>query len=119
MNPGTVSSYTVGHVNLSSATQNWIYPKAGYYFDSRLILLDTANEYFYDKAAGKLYFYAPGGVDPNTIQVEAVTTRYGFLLVNGLNNVLQDIESSKFRDNCVEIYTASNVKVRRCKMNNA
>ena len=116
----TVSSYTVGHVNLSSATQNWIYPKAGYYFDSRLILLDTANEYFYDKAAGKLYFYAPGGVDPNTIQVEAVTTRYGFLLVNGLNNVIvQDIEFSKFRDNCVEIYTASNVKVRRCKMNNA
>jgi hypothetical protein len=116
----TVSGYSAGHIDLSSAVQNIIYPKAGYYFDNRLALLDTANEYFYDKAAGKLYFYAPGGVDPNTIQVEAVTTRYGFLLANGLNNVIvQDIEFSKFRENCVEIYTASNVRVQRCKMNNA
>jgi hypothetical protein len=116
----TVSSYTPGHINFSSATQNMIYPKAGYYFDNKLSLLDTINEYYYDKPAGKLYFIAPGGVDPNTVQVEAVVTRYGFLLYNGASNVIvQDLRFNAFRENCVEIYTANNIRVQRCIMTNA
>ncbi len=116
----TVTGFSAGHVTLSSPTQNMIFPKAGYYFDNRLNLLDTANEWFYDKPAGKIYFYAPGGVDPNTIQVEAVVVKYGFLLVNNGNNViLQDLKFTGFRDNAVEFYTANYIRVQRCVMSKA
>ncbi|MBX7043273.1 MAG: right-handed parallel beta-helix repeat-containing protein [Ignavibacteria bacterium] len=111
----SVSSYTPGHVNLSSATQNYIYPKAGYYFDNKLFMLDTAGEYFYDKPAGKLYFYAPGGVDPNTITVEASVTKYGvYVTLNRSHIIIQDLKITRFRDNCVEVYTANYVRVQRC-----
>lgn len=102
-------------MNLSTSTQNYIYPKAGYYFDNKLFMLDTAGEYFYDKPAGKLYFYAPGGVDPNTITVEASVTKYGvYVTLNRSHIIIQDLKFSRFRDNCIEIYTANYVRVQRC-----
>ncbi len=111
----TVSSHSNGYITMNPATQNWIYPKAGYYFDNKLSLLDTANEWFYDKAASRIYFYAPGGVNPNTLSIEAVVLKYGFQLsLSRSNVVVQDLKFDRFRDNCVEIYTATNVKVRRC-----
>lgn len=116
----TVSSYTTGHVNFSSSTQYTVYPKAGYFFENKLFMLDTASEYFYDKSIGRLYFHAPGGVNPNLIQVQAVTERYGFFLSLSRSNVIiQDLRFDKFRENCVEIYTATNIKVRRCTISNA
>jgi len=55
-------------------------PKAGnmYYICRSLALLDVATEWYKDVAAGQLYFYAPGGVDPNTAMVEARKRVYAF-----------------------------------------
>lgn len=111
----TVSNFSGGNITLSSPVQYTIYSKSGYYFDNKLSLLDTANEWYYDKPAGKLYFYAPGGINPNSVIVDAVITRYGFLLSNSSSNVIiQDLKFSGFRENCLELYIANNIKIRRC-----
>lgn len=111
----TVSNFNGGNITLSPATQYTIYSKSGYFFDNKLALLDTANEWYYDKPAGKLYFFAPGGADPNTLLTEGIITRYGFLLSNSSSNVIiQDLKFSGFRENCMELYIANNIKIRRC-----
>jgi hypothetical protein len=38
-------------------------------------------EWFHDESTGTLYLWAPNGVDPNTLTVEARTRRYGFDLL--------------------------------------
>lgn len=111
----TVSNFSGGYITLSSNTVYTMYSKSGYFFDNKLALLDTANEWYCDKAAGKIYFFAPGGADPNQIQVEAVSTRFGFLQSNSSSNVIiQDLKFEAFRENCLELYIANNMNVRRC-----
>ncbi|MGE4061946.1 MAG: right-handed parallel beta-helix repeat-containing protein [Rhodospirillaceae bacterium] len=40
-----------------------------YYFFGARILLDSQREWFYDHGEKQLWFWAPGGVDPNTLNV--------------------------------------------------
>ncbi|WP_314584755.1 discoidin domain-containing protein [Paenibacillus terrigena] len=40
--------------------------------------LDRQKEWYYDSAASTLYLSAPGGVDPNTLDVEAKKRKYAF-----------------------------------------
>lgn len=111
----TVSNFSGGYVTFSSATQNTVYSKSGYYFDNKMSLLDTANEWYYDKPAGKIYFYAPGGVDPNTMNVEAAVIKYGFNQnYSSAYVTIQDLNFTGFRENCLEIYIADNIKIQRC-----
>ncbi len=72
--------------------------------------LDIATEWYYDYDgtigdAGTLYFWAPGGVNPNTLTVEAKTRQHGFdfsgishIFVQGIDlfgcNVVTNAESS-------------------------
>ena len=59
----------------------------GYYYLYRLLgALDTQNEWFYDTSAGVLYFWAPDGVNPSTLNVTAKQRQYGFDL-SGDSNV--------------------------------
>jgi hypothetical protein len=51
----------------------------GYYYLYRsLVLLDTQNEWYYDPTAMVLYFWAPGGVNPSTLDVRAKQRQYAF-----------------------------------------
>jgi hypothetical protein len=43
---------------------------AGYYLENQRWMLDSENEWFFDAAAGKLYLWAPDGVDPSGHVVE-------------------------------------------------
>ncbi|OJU14470.1 MAG: hypothetical protein BGN88_00465 [Clostridiales bacterium 43-6] len=47
-----------------------------FYFYNKLNLLDTENEWFYHN--GSLYLYAPGGVNPNTLDIEVKAREYVF-----------------------------------------
>ena len=68
-------------------------PAAGgyYYVFGVLGALDTANEWFYDSSAGVLYFWAPGGVNPNTLNVSAKQRTYGFDLSGKSNVTIENI----------------------------
>lgn len=42
--------------------------------------LDTATEWYYDSGTSTLYFWAPGGVNPTTLDVSAKARNAGFVL---------------------------------------
>ena len=49
----------------------------GFFLRNKLGALDMEGEWYHDVASGMLYFWAPGGVDPNTLQVDAAVFDYG------------------------------------------
>ena len=70
-----------------------IEPTAGgyYYVFGILGALDTENEWFFDPATKVLYFWAPGGVNPSTLDVRAKQRQYGFDLSGKSNVTVQNI----------------------------
>ena len=67
-----------------------IIPATGgyYYLFGTLVALDTEREWFYDSSTspGTLYFWAPGSVNPSTLDVRIKTRQYAFDL-SGKSNV--------------------------------
>jgi Right handed beta helix region len=63
-----------------TGTCPYICPSSGgyYYLFGTLNALDAESEWFYDSNSMTLYFMAPGGVDPNTIDVRAKRRQYAF-----------------------------------------
>jgi autotransporter-associated beta strand protein len=61
-------------------TTTYYAPKAGnhYYLYGSVAAVDSQKEWYYDSSADKLYFYAPGGGNPNGQTVEARTRNVGF-----------------------------------------
>jgi parallel beta-helix repeat protein len=114
----TVSSFSSGNITFSTPALNPVLPNYGYFFCNKLSLLDTQNEWFYDKSAHVLYFYAPAGVNPNTLTVEAVTKRNGIFINLSLADIIvQDLKISAFSETGVDGYTANNITVQRCNIN--
>ena len=52
----------------------------GYFLRNKLSLLDAPGEWFYDSAAGQLYFWCPSNADPNNVLVEAAVLDNGVYL---------------------------------------
>lgn len=72
-----------------------------YYITGNLEDLDSAGEWYYDSITGRLYLWAPGGVDPNTLTVEAKKRTYAFDLsshsyinITGINIFASSIKMS-------------------------
>jgi hypothetical protein len=87
----TVTSSMSGQLNFTlDGIGNPFYtvPQAGgYYYLYRLLkALDAPNEWYYDPTTSVLYFWAPGGVNPNTLVVRAKQRQYAFDL-SGKSNV--------------------------------
>ncbi|MBK8551302.1 MAG: right-handed parallel beta-helix repeat-containing protein [Ignavibacteria bacterium] len=108
-----VSSFISGNVNFSSPTVYSNYTNYGYYFDNKLELIDVQDEWYHDKTTGILYFYAPGGVNPNTLQIEAVIQRYG---VNSNNNYVKvtNIKISGYTESGIRFYSGNNKSILGC-----
>lgn len=70
----------------SPVCPNSIYPELGwgYVIENKLSLLDTAGEWYYDKATGYVYFWAPGNVNPSTLNVEVPIQENGLSLVTNI-----------------------------------
>lgn len=74
----TISNYANGTLTFTTptyytmGTEPW-----GFYITGKLAELDSPGEWYFDKASQRLYFWAPGGADPNTMTVEASIFRNG------------------------------------------
>jgi Right handed beta helix region len=110
----TGSTLTFGYnpTNTNMGADNW-----GFFIEKKLSLLDAANEWFYDPASGQLYLWAPGGVNPNTLSVEAS------VYYSGVNcypdrqyGVIQDLSFRNQRYAGVHNGSASHVTVTGCIM---
>jgi hypothetical protein len=93
---GTVTASQTGQLTFSldgASFGTYITPMAGgyYYLFGTLGALDTEREWFYDKSAGVLYFFAPAGVDPNTLDVRTKHRQYAFDLSGKSNVTIQNI----------------------------
>ena len=72
-----------------------------YYITGNLKELDSAGEWYYDSSTSRLYLWAPGGVNPNTLTVEAKKRTYAFDLssrsyinITGINIFASSIKMS-------------------------
>jgi hypothetical protein len=74
----SLAGSSVIHIDPSDGTRGW-----GFYIDNKFEELDSPGEWFYDAAAAKVYFYPPGGVDPNTMLVEGAYLSSGIRLTGG------------------------------------
>lgn len=106
--PGTgYKSYTstITSSNVGSITFNaiGIAPAAGnnYYITGDLQDLDSPGEWYYDSSTSRLYLWAPGGVNPNTVTVEAKKRTYAFdvssrsyINITGINIFASSIKMS-------------------------
>ncbi len=59
-------------------TKGW-----GFFVDNKFEELDAPGEWYFDSAAGKVYFYPPAGKDPNTMFVEGSCVASGLVLTGG------------------------------------
>ena len=69
---GTVTDGGAGRLE---ATMSWPYTRDAYWFfvTGKLGLLDAAGEWHYDHAARRLYLWAPGGGEPQDVEVKMRT----------------------------------------------
>ncbi len=104
-----ISSFSSGNITFSSATQFITSPNYGYFLDNKLNLLDSENEWYYDKAGSKIYFHAPGGVNPGTLNVEASVLKNGITINLNIAYVkITDLKVSGFKDLGIDNYTSNN-----------
>jgi hypothetical protein len=90
----TASSSGQASFNVDGASfGSYIIPQSGgyYYLFGSLAALDAAREWYYDSSAGNLYFYAPGGVNPSTLNVRAKQRQYAFDLSSKTNVTISNI----------------------------
>jgi uncharacterized protein (TIGR03437 family) len=92
----TVTGSAGGRLTISLDSQDYspyIQPQAGglYYLYRSLAALDKQGEWFYDSNKAVLYFWAPGNVDPNTLNVRAKRRQYCFDLSGRANVTIQNV----------------------------
>jgi hypothetical protein len=66
-------------------------PGGYYYLYGSLAALDSEREWFYDSSNGTLYFWAPGGVNPNELDVRVKRRSYAFDLSGRSGVTITDI----------------------------
>lgn len=73
-----VASYANGTLTFTSpiyytmGSEPW-----GFFMTRKLAEVDSPGEWYFDRAQQRLYLWAPGGADPNGLQVEAAMHRAG------------------------------------------
>jgi Right handed beta helix region/Immunoglobulin I-set domain len=88
---GTVTASPTGQLTFTvdgASFPPYIQPQAGglYYLYRTLVALTAQDQWYYDPATTTLYFWAPGGVNPGTLNVLAKQRQYAFDL-SGQSNV--------------------------------
>lgn len=110
---GIVTSSAKGQIGIDmgqTGTCPYICPSSGgyYYLYGSLGALDAEKEWFYDTNASTLYFMAPGGVDPNSLDVRSKVRPYAFDLRGKTGVTLSNI--SLFASTiCTDEHSSSNM----------
>lgn len=111
----TVSNFNSGSITFSSSTLYTTAANFGYYLDNKLILLDSQNEWYQDKAEGYVYFFAPGGINPNTLIVEGVVSKYGININQNRHFIkVQNLFINGSAITGVNVFTSNNISVTGC-----
>ncbi|HMN04381.1 MAG TPA: right-handed parallel beta-helix repeat-containing protein [Flavobacteriales bacterium] len=110
-----VSGYTNGTLQFTSNTPYLANNAWGFFLRGKLSELDSPGEWYFDRATQQLYLWAPGGANPNSLEVEAA------VFANGINcywqrnhQRIQGIEFRHQRNAGVLIDGANNVTVDNC-----
>jgi parallel beta-helix repeat protein len=74
----SLTGKSIIHIDPANGTRGW-----GFYIDNKLEEIDAAGEWFCDAVSGKVYFFPPGGGDPNTMLVEGACLATGITLAGG------------------------------------
>ena len=118
-----VASTSAGNItmnaDLSQTLAAFIQPGWGYYIDNIFGELDHENEWYFDSVARRVYLYAPGGADPNTLLVEGAIQDVGCSLVWHYHGTT--IEGLTFRHQNVDginINQSDGVEIRGCRFEN-
>lgn len=105
---GRTNPYAMPTVNVSSSSSKTITlaeapfgdltsTTEGFILVGKFEFLDAAGEWFYNTSTDSLYFWAPGSVDPDVLNVTASTVANGFVLgANASKLIIKDIELSEF-----------------------
>ncbi|MDZ4711706.1 MAG: right-handed parallel beta-helix repeat-containing protein [bacterium] len=113
-----VNTFGSGNITFTSPTIYNTGADWGYFFDNKLVLLDAQNEWYHDRSNSLLYFYAPSGVNPNTLTVEAVVKKNVLHSNLSIHNfTIQDLKVTGGRDMGMDFYTSNNITIQRCYIN--
>ncbi len=90
---------------------------ANFYFDNKLALLDSPNEWFYDRSSQTLYYMPPTGQNPNNMTIEASVYQFG---LGGNDNrtsiTVQNLAFEQFWDTALQLKGASdNAIIQNCR----
>jgi hypothetical protein len=94
---GVITSSGAGEATFSldgASFLDYIVPQSGGYYHlfGSLALLDQQREWYYDAAAGLLYFWAPNGVNPGQLPVTVKQRQYAFDLSGASNVTLKKLQ---------------------------
>ncbi|MFN8351416.1 MAG: right-handed parallel beta-helix repeat-containing protein [Flavobacteriales bacterium] len=107
---GTTLTFGSTPSNSNMGNQDW-----GFYIENKLNLLDAPGEWFYESSSGQLYLWAPGGVNPTTLTVEASTFWAGVECYWQRQYLtIQDLHFRKSRNAGVRQDGANYVTVNNC-----
>ncbi|MEO8664241.1 MAG: right-handed parallel beta-helix repeat-containing protein [Ignavibacteria bacterium] len=111
-----VSSFSSANITFSSPSQYAINSDYGYYLDNKLNLLTTENEWYYDKSTHKIYLYAPGGINPNSMTIDGAAHIDGFV-ITASNILIQNLTIEGYKEEGIEVPNSNNVSIKNCSIN--
>ena len=89
----------------------------GYIIQNHLATLTTQGEWYFDKAAKKLYLYST--YNPSTVKVQASSTKYGILFSSGVTGVsIKKIAFQHADSITVSITSGSYICIDNCTLSN-
>ncbi|HYW94059.1 MAG TPA: LamG-like jellyroll fold domain-containing protein [Bacteroidales bacterium] len=83
----TIMNYDPAKSQVTVKSQDFGGVRSHYYIENTPFLLDTVNEFYYDKAANRLFVRLEGEKDPNTTTLEVATTDE-LLKINGKHDIV-------------------------------
>lgn len=114
----TVSSFSGDSILFKAPSVESVEKGYGYYLDNRFTELDTAGEWFYDTDNNILYCYSAGGIDPNTLSMEASVHEYGIRFENDAGYcIVENLQFEKqSRSAIFSNHMITNLTVKHCIM---
>jgi parallel beta-helix repeat protein len=98
----TIAASSGSTITLAKATDAPLLAGWGFYIDNKLPKLDVPGEWYCDPATNTVYFYPPGGVDPNGLDIEANVLDYGvtstrsYIIIKDLEFRCQTLAAIRF-----------------------
>ena len=117
---GRTNPYAMPTVNVSSSSSKTITladapfgdltaTTEGFIMVGKFEFLDSAGEWYYNTSTDSLYFWAPGNVDPDVLNVTASTVANGFVLGSSASKlVIKDVELSEFGNYAISATSGGN-----------